>query len=202
MKRHDNYMEDCIVLKQTMPLVLASGSPRRREILQLMGLTYTVDASDVDETFSGGPEETVLEISRRKAEAVAVRHPGALVLAADTLVFAREPLGKPGCPERARQMLRELSGSWHSVYTGMTLIDTGNGRCYQQADCTRVHVVPMTDAEIDAYVATGEPMDKAGAYAIQGMGGMFIDRIEGSHSNVIGLPMAALRSLLAEAGRA
>ena len=98
-------------------------------------------------------------------------------------------------------MLCTLSGDWHSVYTGMTLIDTRNGKCYQRAECTRVHFVQMTSAEIDDYIATGEPMDKAGAYAIQGMGGMFIDRIEGSHSNVIGLPMAALRSMLAEVGQ-
>ena len=194
-------MEGASVFDLNVPLILASGSPRRREILDLMGLDYSVDVSDADEAFSAGPQETVLELSLRKAQAVADRHAGALVLAADTVVFAREILGKPDSVERAREMLCTLSGDWHSVYTGMTLIDTRNGKCYQRAECTRVHFVQMTSAEIDDYIATGEPMDKAGAYAIQGMGGMFIDRIEGSHSNVIGLPMAALRSMLAEVGQ-
>lgn len=185
----------------TLPLVLASGSPRRKEILSAMGLSYTVDVSEVDETFSGAPDETVLELSRRKAQAVAQRHPQSLILAADTLVFGDDVLGKPGTAERAVEMLRSLSGNWHCVYTGMTLIDTSTGRIYQKADCTRVHFVSMTEEEIIAYAYSPEPKDKAGAYAIQGTGGMFIDRIEGSYSNVVGLPMAALRDLLHEAGQ-
>lgn len=181
------------------PLVLASGSPRRKEILETMGLAYSVDVSDTDEHFAGAPDETVLELSRRKAEAVAARHHGALILAADTLVFGDEVLGKPGTPARAKEMLKALSGRWHSVYTGVTLMNTANGRIYQQAECTKVHFVEMTDAEIDAYVASNEPIDKAGAYGIQGIGGMFVDRIEGSYSNVVGLPMTALRDLLYQA---
>lgn len=189
------------MIRQTLPLILASGSPRRKEILETMGLSYTVDVSEVDESFDGAPEETVLELSKRKANAVAQRHPCALVLAADTLVFGDAVLGKPGTTERAAQMLCALSGNWHSVYTGMTLIDTQSGRIYQRADCTRVHFVEMTKDEIDAYAASSEPIDKAGAYAIQGAAGMFIDRIEGSYSNVVGLSMTALRDLLREAGQ-
>lgn len=185
----------------SLPLVLASGSPRRKEILATMGLAYTVDVSEVDENFSGAPDETVIELSLRKAQAVAKRHPHSLILAADTLVFGEEVLGKPGTKERAVKMLHSLSGNWHSVYTGMTLIDTSTGRVYQKADCTRVHFVKMTEDEIMAYASSSEPIDKAGAYAIQGAGGMFIDRIEGSYSNVVGLPMAALRDLLHEAGQ-
>lgn len=181
------------------PLILASGSPRRKEILETMGLAYSVDVSDADEHFTGAPDETVLELSRRKAESVAMRHCEALVLAADTVVFGDEVLGKPGNAERAREMLKALSDRWHSVYTGITLMNTANGKLYQWVECTKVHFVKMTDAEIDAYVDSKEPIDKAGAYGIQGIGGMFIDRIEGSYSNVVGLPMSALRELLYQA---
>ena len=162
-------------MQPAFPLILASGSPRRRELLDQMGLIYTVDSPDVDENFAGRQAETVLEISRRKAAAVAARHPNAVIVAADTLV---------------------LADNWHNVYTGITLIDTNSGRVVRNVDRTRVHIAPMTEQEIDAYIATGEPLDKAGAYAIQGQGGMFIDRIDGSYSNVVGLPMAMLRNML------
>lgn len=183
-----------------LPLILASGSPRRRELLDLMGLTYTVETPDVDESFSGRPSETVMEISRRKAAAVAARHSDSIIIAADTLVFADGALGKPHTPERAKEMLRSLAGNWHHVYTGITVINTRSGRILRNVDKTRVHLVPMTEQEIDAYVATGEPLDKAGAYGIQGMGGMFVDRIDGSYSNVVGLPMSMLRIMLAQVG--
>ena len=179
-----------------LTLILASGSPRRKEILDQMGLTYTVDVSDADESFVGPPEEAVLELSRRKAESVAKRHENALVLAADTLVYADGVLGKPRDAEHAAQMLSALSGKWHSVYTGMTLMNTQTGKTVSQYDKTMVRFVNMTQEEIEAYVATNEPFDKAGAYAIQGRAGMYIDRIEGSYSNVVGLPMALLRSML------
>lgn len=188
------------MIQPVLPLILASGSPRRRELLDLMGLTYTVETPDVDESFSGRPSETVMEISRRKAAAVAARHSGSIIIAADTLVFADGALGKPHTPERAKEMLRSLAGNWHHVYTGITVINTRSGRVLRNVDKTRVHLVPMTEQEIDAYVATGEPLDKAGAYGIQGMGGMFVDRIDGSYSNVVGLPMSMLRIMLAQVG--
>ncbi len=188
------------MIQPVLPLILASGSPRRRELLDLMGLTYTVETPDVDESFSGRPSETVMEISRRKAAAVAARHSASIIIAADTLVFADGALGKPHTPERAKEMLRSLAGNWHHVYTGITVINTRSGRILRNVDKTRVHLVPMTEQEIDAYVATGEPMDKAGAYGIQGMGGMFVDRIDGSYSNVVGLPMSMLRIMLAQVG--
>lgn len=190
------------MIQPVLPLILASGSPRRRELLDLMGLTYTVETPDVDESYSGRPAETVMEISRRKAAAVAARHADSMIIAADTLVFAEGPLGKPHTPERAKEMLRSLAGNWHHVYTGITVINTRSGRILRNVDKTRVHIVPMTKEEIDAYVATGEPLDKAGAYGIQGMGGMFVDRIDGSYSNVVGLPMAMLRTMLAQIGGA
>ena len=180
------------------PLILASGSPRRKEILETMGIPYVVDVSDVVESYSSSPEDMVLELSRRKAEAVAGRHQDALVLAADTLVFCDKVLGKPKDADHAKEMLTKLSGNWHSVYTGLTLIDTRTGTCICRADHTRVHFVEMSAEEIDAYVATKDPLDKAGAYGIQTMGGMFIDKIEGSYSNVVGLPMALLRCMLME----
>ena len=184
------------------PLILASGSPRRKELLALMGLTYEVDVSDADETIEGtpAPREIVLELSRRKALSVASRHQNALVLAADTIVYLEGVgvLGKPKTHERAVQMISQLSGQWHDVYTGLTLVDTATGALTQRAERTRVHFAPMTRQEIEDYAATDEPLDKAGAYAVQGMGGMFVDRIEGSHSNVIGLPMSALREMLAQ----
>ena len=156
------------MIQPVLPLILASGSPRRRELLDLMGLTYTVETPDVDESFSGRPSETVMEISRRKAAAVAARHSDSIIIAADTLVFADGALGKPHTPERAKEMLRSLAGNWHHVYTGITVINTRSGRILRNVDKTRVHLVPMTEQEIDAYVATGEPLDKAGAYGIQG----------------------------------
>lgn len=188
------------MIQPVLPLILASGSPRRRELLDLMGLTYTVETPDVDESFSGRPSETVMEISRRKAAAVAARHSDSIIIAADTLVFADGALGKPHTPERAKEMLRSLAGNWHHVYTGITVINTRSGRILRNVDKTRVHLIPMTEQEIDAYVATGEPLDKAGAYGIQGMGGMFVDRIDGSYSNVVGLPMSMLRIMLAQVG--
>ena len=188
------------MIQPVLPLILASGSPRRRELLDLMGLTYTVETPDVDESFSGRPSETVMEISRRKAAAVAARHSDSIIIAADTLVFADGALGKPHTPERAKEMLRSLAGNWHHVYTGITVINTRSGRVLRNVDKTRVHLVPMTEQEIDAYVATGEPLDKAGAYGIQGMGGMFVDRIDGSYSNVVGLPISMLRIMLAQVG--
>ena len=184
-----------------LPLILASGSPRRKELLTMMGLSFQVDVSDADEHFEGNPEDIVRELSSRKALAVAGKHEASLVLAADTIVYLDRLLGKPGTHERAAQMLCELSGRWHEVYTGLTLVNTATGRILQAVERTRVHFIDMTQEEIEAYAASGEPLDKAGAYGIQGRGGMFVDRIEGSHSNVIGLPMSTLRDLLAQMDR-
>ena len=184
------------MIQPVLPLILASGSPRRRELLDLMGLTYTVETPDVDESFSGRPSETVMEISRRKAAAVAARHSDSIIIAADTLVFADGALGKPHTPERAKEMLRSLAGNWHHVYTGITVINTRSGRILRNVDKTRVHLVPMTEQEIDAYVATGEPLDKAGSYGIQGRGGALVEKIDGDYYSVVGLPVSRLRVIL------
>ena len=189
-----------IPLMNDTPLILASASPRRRELMALTGLSFTVDAPDVDESCSLPPREAVMELSRRKALAAAALHPGCVILAADTLVAVDDTaLGKPRDAEDAFRMLRSLSGKWHQVYTGVTVVDA-NGAVHCEADGTDVHFEEMTDEAIRRYIATGEPMDKAGAYAVQGIAGLWIDQLRGSHTNVIGLPMAITRRLLEDCG--
>ena len=135
----------------------------------------------------------------RKAAAVAASHPGRLVLGADTVVYLENRvLGKPRDEKEAEEMLLLLSGAWHTVYTGVCLIRDGYGDV--RSDMSRVQFSPLSLETIRRYIATGEPMDKAGAYALQGRGGMFVRRIEGSYSNVIGLPMALVRDMLIKAG--
>lgn len=180
------------------PLILASGSPRRKEILETMRIPFSVDVSEVDESFVGAPQDAVRELSSRKAAAVAQRHTDAYVLAADTLVYTDRILGKPGTVENAVRMLHELSGRWHSVFTGLTLIHPRTGHVIQRVCETHVHFVAMSDEEIAAYAASGDSIDKAGAYGIQSLGGIFIDEIEGSYSNVVGLPMSVLYGMLKE----
>lgn len=177
-------------------VVLASGSPRRREILTRMGVSFLVDVADVDEACEGIAQDVARTVAMRKAEAVAPRHPQAVVLAADTVVEAGGILGKPKDEEDAARMLRLLSDRWHEVYTGVCTIHRGNMRC--ELAVTRVHFVALTQEDIDRYLLTGDQVDKAGAYGIQGMAGMFIDRIEGCPYNVMGLPMALTKRLLAD----
>ena len=187
-------------LMQDTPLILASASPRRRELLGLTGLSFTVDAPDVDESCTLPPREAVKELSRRKALAAAALHPGCVILAADTLVSVDEQaLGKPRDAEDAFRMLHSLSGRWHQVYTGVSVVDA-KGKLHCEADVTDVHFEPMTDDAIRRYIATKEPMDKAGAYAVQGIAGLWIDELRGSHTNVIGLPMALTRRMLEACG--
>lgn len=180
-------------------LILASASPRRRELVGYMGVPYEIITADADETRRGTPEALVRENARRKAAAVYEKHPGRVVLGADTIVyFEGQALGKPRDEAEARAMLSRLSGAWHEVYTGVCVLADGHEdvRC----DVSRVLFTPLSPETIAAYVKTGEPMDKAGAYALQGRGGMFVRRIEGSYSNVIGLPMALARDMLLAAG--
>ncbi len=181
-------------------LVLASASPRRRELLERLGLTFEIDPADADEHTGLGAKEAVALLSRRKAEVCAGRHPGQVVLAADTLVaIDNRPLGKPGTPEEACAMLRALSGREHHVYTGVTVI-SAQGDVFTGVDASAVRFGTMTEEEISAYVATGEPMDKAGAYALQGMAALYIEEVQGSPSGIIGLPLYLTRQLLGKAG--
>ena len=179
----------------TEPLILASGSPRRRELIGSMGIPFEVIAADAPEIKEGAPEEIVTENARRKAAAVAKGHPGRVVLGADTMVFAAgAALGKPRDLADARRMLRLLSGREHLVYTGVCVMR--DEKIDLRWESAGVFFVPLTEAEIDRYLAAGESMDKAGAYALQGRGGMYVRRIEGSYSNVIGLPLALAREML------
>lgn len=183
-----------------MTLILASASPRRRELLALTGLPFTVDAPEVDETCDLPPREAVAEISRRKALAGAKAHPGTVVLAADTLVAVDDvALGKPHDEADAARMLRMLSGRWHQVYTGVCVVSP-DGAVRSAVDATDVRFADMPDEAIRRYISTGEPMDKAGAYAVQGIAGLWIEELRGSHTNVIGLPLSLTRRLLEDCG--
>lgn len=183
------------------PIILASQSPRRRELLALYGIPFEVAPSMADEEHAFGTgAQRVCELARRKGAEVAERHPGRMVLSADTLVCVDdEIMGKPKDEADAERMLRLLSGRAHEVHTGLCLI-CPDGRELLGVDTTRVHFTFLTDEMIRRYIATGEPMDKAGAYAIQGVAGVFVSRIEGSPSNVIGLPLGLLTRFFTEAG--
>ncbi len=180
-----------------MHILLASGSPRRRALLEQLDLTFTVCPADVDETIAPGtpPDQAVAQLSVRKAQAAAALHPTALILAADTVVALDDTiLGKPHSPSEARSMLQALSGRTHRVYTGFTLLQ--GARCKSDVVCTEVDFRPLTGSEIDAYIATGEPMDKAGAYGIQGKGAVLVSGIRGDYFNVMGLPLCRLHLAL------
>lgn len=186
------------------PLILASRSPRRQEILGRLAVPFTIEPADIDETATPGlpPREQAMAAAARKAAAVAARLKTGLVLGADTVVILDgEVMGKPADPTHARSMLARLAGRTHVVTTGLALIDVERGtRCLSWEE-TRVHMRPASAAEIAAYVATGEPMDKAGAYAIQGQGAVFVDSIEGCYYNVVGLPVVRLLSMLRDMER-
>ena len=173
-----------------MEVILASQSPRRRELMGLFHIPFTVRISDADETMdpADDPQHQVALVSRRKAEAVP--HNGDdLVIAADTIVVCGgEILGKPRSVEDASRMLHLLSGRDHQVMTGLTVL-RGN-RCITHTEITDIHFRALTDREIDAYIRTGEPMDKAGAYGIQGKGSVLVKGIVGDYFNVMGLPVA------------
>jgi septum formation protein len=182
-------------------LILASGSPRRAEILTSVGWAFEKQTADVDESVLPGetPEEYVCRLAREKAEAVAKRHENALVLGADTtVVINNEIIGKPVDMDDARQMLRKLSGNRHEVLTGaaLTKVTAGNLETRVAYERTGVRFAEMTDVEIEFLVAKGEPLDKAGAYAVQAQAALFIEGIEGDYWNVVGLPVNLVYELL------
>lgn len=202
-----------------MRLVLASASPRRAELLRAAGFEFDVmpatvdEAMDVEET----PDGYARRIAQLKGQAVAARAPGRVVLGADTIVVVdHEVLGKPADAAEARRMLRRLSGREHVVMTAVCLIDGGpaetgryggegaregaSKRVQTRVARSTVEFAPLSAAEIDWYIATGEPMDKAGAYAVQGLGSRFVTRVDGSYSNVVGLPVAVVYDLCRGAG--
>ena len=183
---------------------MASRSPRRYELLKQMGLDFDVVPSRVEE---GGvlpgesPKEHVLRLSEAKALDVGTQHPDAWVIGADTVVYVDGMvLGKPKNGEEAMEMLRQLSGREHSVLTGFSVNHVGKGKRDQEAVQTSVKVKPLTEDEMKWYVGTGEPFDKAGAYAIQGIGSFMIESIRGSYTNVVGLPVCELIQMLSRLG--
>jgi len=187
-----------------MKLILASASPRRAEILHTAGLQFSVLSSAVDETPIPAelPNDLVQRLALAKAELVAARALGpAIIIAADTVVVLEGAiLGKPRTSEDARQMLEKLSGRTHSVLTGVALIRLPDVERREFIESTQVHFASISKDEIVKYLSSGEPFDKAGAYAIQGLAGRYIPRIEGCYFNVVGLPLARLCKELAELG--
>lgn len=185
-----------------MIFVLASGSPRRRELLSSIGLEFQVDVPHIPEVLQSGeaPVDYVRRLAREKSDAVAERHPLAHVIAADTTVEIDSTiLEKPRDEADAASMLRTLSGRTHIVWTGVALARP-DGRIEIDHARSEVSIAHLTDEEIAWYVSTGEPMDKAGSYAVQGIGSLFIEAVNGSYTNVVGLPLATLRRMLTAAG--
>jgi septum formation protein len=177
-------------------LILASASPRRRDLLEQLNLTFTVQVSSADEIIPEGesPDEVVQILARRKSTPVAAEYPTALTLGADTIVVHEgDILGKPRTKDEARHMLSRLRSSTHTVYTGISLVHATSSRDVTAFEATHVKFGKISDAEIDAYVASGSPMDKAGAYGIQDeMGPLFVERIDGDYYAVVGLPLRRL----------
>jgi septum formation protein len=181
-------------------LVLASASPRRRELLEALRVEFSCRPVDLDETpmAAESPRDYVRRLSRAKAEARADE--GEIVLGADTIVVLDGALlGKPDSPKAAREMLRALAGRQHEVFTGVA-VHIAPGLTRDSIARTRVTMATLTDEEIEWYIGTGEPTDKAGAYAIQGLGALLVESIDGNYSNVVGLPLPVVRRLLGDAG--
>ena len=180
-------------------IVLASGSPRRAEIMNSVGWAFVKTVPDVDESVIDGesPEDYVQRLAVEKALAVAASHPGEIILAADTtVVLGGEIIGKPVDLEDARRMIERLSGNWHEVLTGVAVARNGDEKIGLQR--TRVKFTEMTGEEIDFLVEKGEPLDKAGAYAVQAQAALFIEGIEGDYWNVVGLPISLVYRLVGE----
>ncbi|MBN1855786.1 MAG: septum formation inhibitor Maf [Dehalococcoidia bacterium] len=186
----------------TRRIILASASPGRSELLRRTGIAFDLVPSDCDEDITAPtPEEHVSTLALRKALAVSQHHPDALVIGADSVAeLDGEILGKPGSSDGARNMLARLSGHNHRLLTGLAIVDGATGNTYHGVEATIVHMRELSSDEIDAYVSSGEPIEKSGSYELQGLGATIIDRIEGDFSNVVGLPMAHLARALREFG--
>lgn len=189
-----------------MRLILASASPRRKHLLRDAGFIFQVVPSTIEEDYQPGesPEAFVERLAGRKADQVAQRYaqqPGVVVLGADTIVvLAGEVLGKPQSAAAAGQIVQKLAGHTHEVITGIALVEPATGKRVVRHARTKVTFLPLSQAEIEAYVASSEPLDKAGAYGIQGCAARFVSQIEGCYFNVVGLPLSLLYSLLREHG--
>jgi septum formation protein len=182
-------------------IILASASPRRAELLRSAAIPFTVDVADIAEDLKAGekPVEHAERLAREKAEVVANRNPGKIVLGADTIVLVDDQiLGKPRDPADAKRMLGLLSGRAHQVITGVAIVflESDYRKLETRSEKTKVFFDKLTSADIEAYIATREPMDKAGAYAIQGIASRWITKIEGDYANVVGLPVALVWEML------
>jgi septum formation protein len=194
-----------MTVNQLPQLHLASASPRRAEILSAVGWPFRVQPADVDETWRDGERAVayVERLAREKASAVARQITNGLTLGADTaVVLDGEILGKPADDADARRMLRALSGRWHEVLTGVALVRAGGALQALAHERTRVKFIQLSDDEIARYVLTGEPLDKAGAYAVQGRAALFVEQIQGDYWNVVGLPVQLVYRLLKAEARA
>lgn len=190
-------------LKLNRRIVLASASPRRRELLLGAGLAFDIMVSECDETLrlNESPEEMVRRLSREKAQDVESKAPEAVIIGADTtVVLDGEILGKPSTPDEAFKMIKSLQGRQHTVVGGFTLLGLPNGEVVTVVSKSEVSLVQISDDIIRRYVATGEPMDKAGSYAVQGIGSQFISKIVGSYTNVVGLDLSTIISELRNRG--
>ncbi len=184
-------------------LILASASPRRRDLLRRIGLSFEVIPSRIPEEWEEGlpPRETAKKMALKKAEQVATGLDSGIVIGADTLVVLDgTPIGKPQDPQAAFQLLQALSGKTHDVITAVALVNAEDGSRLQEEEVTRVFFRTLSEREISRYVASGEPLDKAGAYGIQGRGALLVQRIEGCYTNVVGLPLARLAGMLRSMG--
>jgi septum formation protein len=189
--------------KPARMIVLASSSPRRRELLRLIGLTFRVDRAEYEERMDLNmpPHRLARHLSLEKARSIASKYSDALVIAADTFILFRgKLLGKPHTLQEARRMLGMLNGKKHSVITGFTVMDTLTGKRVSKAVETKVHFRRLTTDQLASYVRTGEPLDKAGAYAVQGLGAVIVKEIAGDYFNVIGLPLSSLAEALKKFG--
>jgi septum formation protein len=182
-------------------IILASASPRRFELLKQLGLTFGVFPSDIDENIGCcySPEEFAQKLSYEKALSVARQVEG-VVIGADTIVVKDGILGKPENEEHAFHMLKTLQGNWHEVITGVTVIDSLSLKSIKTYEKTRVKMRKLSDEAIESYIKTREPMDKAGAYGVQGLGSILVERIEGCYFNVVGLPLMRLSTMLESFG--
>lgn len=181
-------------------IILASASPRRQQLLNKIGIDFIVEPSYLDEELKYeldfGP--LTADMAFQKAMTVAKKHREGLVLGADTIVVLDgKILGKPATSQEAKEMLSRLSGRWHRVFTGLSLLDAATDRFLNEFEESRVKFKDLSSLEIHNYIKTGEPMDKAGAYAIQGKGALFVEKIEGDYYNIVGLPLFRLNSMLA-----
>lgn len=184
-------------------LILASASPRRQALLSQLGLPFTILPANIDERHHAGegPRDYAMRVSRTKAQHVARQYPDAWVLGADTIVaIDHRILGKPKDATDAAAMLSSLSGRIHTVMTSLALVQHSRAYMAVETVSTRVHFRPLSEAEITAYIATGEPFDKAGAYAIQGHASAFVDQFDGCYTNVVGLPVPRTAAMLRCAG--